>query len=274
MTEDDRWTPLGARLQRIGPRSEQPLNWLFLAGGPGLGSESLASLTTILKLPGTLWHLDLPGDGSNTTADNKASFSHWQAALVEAVDSLPHAILAGHSTGGMYALATPTLEKKIKGLVLMDSAPNADWREPFFKKAQEMALSEVENWDKIYRESPNNETLRELNLASAPYCFTPKGMAAGRELFNDLPYNFESCQWSADHFDDTYQALWIPKELPTLIFAGDQDMICPLSTFKKVKEFHRPNILIREIPEAGHFPWVENPAAVKALFHEYAERFF
>lgn len=274
MTEDDRWTVSGARLQRIGPRSEQALNWLFLPGGPGLGSESLASLTSILKLPGTLWYIDLPGDGSNTTSDNKASFAHWSQALVEAAECFPHTVLAAHSAGGMFALATPQLEKKLTGLVLMGSAPNSDWQEAFVKKTQEMALAEVESWNKIYRESPNNETLRELTLASAPYCFTAKGLAAGRELFKNLPYNYESCQWSADHFDATYRALWIPKEMPTLIFAGAEDLLCPLSVFKKLKEFHRPNILLREIPGAGHFPWVENPAAVKALFHEYVERFF
>lgn len=269
MTEDDRWTASGARLQRIGPRSTHLLHWLFLPGGPGLGSESLASLTSILELPGTVWHLDLPGDGSNTTSDNQASFAHWSEALVEAVDSLPHVILAAHSTGGMYALTTPQLEKKLKGLVLMDSAPSAAWRETFSEKSKKRPLPEAARWAKIYQDTPNNETLRELTLASAPYCFTEKGLAAGKELLKDLPYNYESCQWSAEHFDATYRARWVPKNMPTLIFAGSEDMICPLSGFEKMKEFHRPNILLREIPNAGHFPWVENPAAVMALFNDY-----
>lgn len=273
MTEDDRWTASGARLQRIGPRSKERLHWLFLPGGPGLGSEYLSSLTSLLKLPGTVWHLDLPGDGSNTTIDNRSSFSHWSRALVEAVDSLPHVILAAHSTGGMYALATPQLEKKLEGLVLMDSAPDASWRGPFLKKVKEIVLPEAERWAKIYYETPNNETLREWMLASAPYSFTQAGLAAGRELLKDLPYNYESCQWSAEHFDATYQARWTPKTMPTLIFAGSEDMICPLSGFEKWKEFHRPNILLREIPKAGHFPWVENPAAVMALFNEFTDRF-
>jgi len=41
------------------------LNWLFLPGGPGLGSESLHELVAAVQTPGTSWLVDLPGDGSN-----------------------------------------------------------------------------------------------------------------------------------------------------------------------------------------------------------------
>jgi hypothetical protein len=47
--------------------SAQDLNWIFIPGGPGLGSEALSGLTTLLsaKIPGTIWHFDFPNDGSN-----------------------------------------------------------------------------------------------------------------------------------------------------------------------------------------------------------------
>src|SRR5688572_9025224 len=115
------WTSLKSRLQYISSSKGEPFNWLFLPGGPGLGSESLAGLTTLLQLPGTVWHLDLPGDGSNTTSDDSHYFSSWSEALVEAVKSLDKVILVAHSTGGMYALATAKLEGLLAGLVLMDS---------------------------------------------------------------------------------------------------------------------------------------------------------
>jgi hypothetical protein len=59
------WTKLKARLQLIRVTPTANFNWLFLAGGPGLGSESLNPLTQSLNLPGAMWNLDLPGDGSN-----------------------------------------------------------------------------------------------------------------------------------------------------------------------------------------------------------------
>lgn len=77
------WTNLKARLQYIRTESGGNYNWLFLPGGPGLGSESLTNLTQMLQLPGNIWHVDLPGDGSNLTTDDSQYFSHWPQALIE-----------------------------------------------------------------------------------------------------------------------------------------------------------------------------------------------
>lgn len=133
MKQEYLWTHSKARLQLIRSTAGANLNWLFLPGGPGLGSESLAGLTQIVKLPGSIWHLDLPGDGSNTTSNDWESFSHWSKALLEAATALSNVILVAHSTGGMYALATPELSKVLRGLVLMDSAPDASWQEQFYQ---------------------------------------------------------------------------------------------------------------------------------------------
>lgn len=82
------WTKSRARLQLVRSSEGRNLQWLFLPGGPGLGSESLFPLLNILELPGSTWRLDLPGDGSNTTLNNKESFSHWSSALTEATKAL------------------------------------------------------------------------------------------------------------------------------------------------------------------------------------------
>jgi pimeloyl-ACP methyl ester carboxylesterase len=107
---------LESRLKRVRSSGKKKLNWIFLPGGPGLGSETIAPLTSILKLPGTIWHLDLPGDGSNL----RGSFKNWKPALLEAVQALDNVILVGHSTGGMLALATPELQYLLKGLILKE----------------------------------------------------------------------------------------------------------------------------------------------------------
>ena len=92
------WTESRARLKWVRSAEEQKLDWLFLPGGPGLGSESLLPLLNILKLPGNMWRLDLPGDGSNTTANSAASFSNWATALIEAVSKFDQVVLVAHST--------------------------------------------------------------------------------------------------------------------------------------------------------------------------------
>lgn len=265
------WSKSGARLQFIKSQGGDPLNWLFLPGGPGLGSESLYQLTKSLNLPGTLWHLDLPGDGSNLTSDNTESFKNWPKALIEVVEAFDNVILVGHSTGGMFALDLPLLEEKLRGLVLMDSAPNTSWQTALEEMMKITPIPELEKLDKIYRQNPNNKTLRELTITSAPYFFTSYGLKEGISLLQSLPYNYETCNWSEKHFDTHYKALWIPKKLPTLIFSGTHDYITPVTLFSNLKEFIRDNILIRKIKNAGHFPWIENPQEVITIFTEYAQ---
>lgn len=263
------WTKLGARLTWIKSHKGATYHWLFLPGGPGLGSESLVNLTEVLDLPGTTWHLDLPGDGSNVTVNNQASFSKWSESLIEAVTLFDNVILVAHSTGGMYALATPPLEKILKGLVLLDSAPDASWQKLFADYINRYPIAKAQVLQKNYAESPNNETLKRLIIASAPYTFTSLGLKKGIQLFKTLPINFETCEWSAQHFDSNYKAKWIPKIIPTLILAGEYDRITPLKVFTQNKKFHRKNIFIKEVNYAGHYPWIENSKQVKLYFKKY-----
>lgn len=272
MQKSPLWTHLKARLQLIRITPSANFNWLFLAGGPGLGSESLQPLTELLHLPGAMWNLDLPGDGSNLTEDDVSHFSKWSEALVEAVDALDNVILVAHSTGGMYVQATKALENKLSGLVLMDSAPDASWQQFFAETVKNNPIPDAERLQKIYTENPNNAVLKQLTLLSIPYLFTEKGLKKDISFLDSLPYNFRSCDWSGQHFDTTYKATWIPKKLPTLIFAGEKDAITPLYLFVEQDDYHSPNILIRTIQEAGHFPWIENPEGVVAVFEEYCQK--
>jgi pimeloyl-ACP methyl ester carboxylesterase len=265
-------TPSGARLQWIRSVEGKDFHWLFLPGGPGLGSESLILLCNLLQLPGTMWRLDLPGDGSNTTPNNYESFSHWSSALIEAVSQFKHVIVVAHSTGGMYVLSIPKIENLLDGLILLDSAPNAEWQILFGKVLNDFPIPELEILQEKYSKSPSNGALKKLTIGSAPYLFTEKGLTTGIKMLESLPYNYQACQWSEQHFDQTYQAKWIPQTIPTLILCGEQDLITPLSLFAEEEPFHRDNIEIKSIKNAGHFPWIENPEDVVAVFKEYCIR--
>jgi pimeloyl-ACP methyl ester carboxylesterase len=266
------WTQSRARLQLIYSSEVGNLNWLFLPGGPGLGSESLLPLLKILQLPGKLWLLDLPGDGSNTTSNNSESFKSWPMALIEAAQSFDHVVLVAHSTGGMYALSLPELEKHLEGLVLLDSAPDAAWQVLFAETIKKQPIPGLQALQGNYEKDPSNETLKALTLASAPYLFTKEGQTSGIESLRSLPYNFETCQWSDKHFDSTYQAKWVPQKIPTLIMAGEEDQVTPLRLFEKEKRFSRDNITFKSIKKAGHFPWIDNPSAVVKEFTAYAQQ--
>ena len=265
------WTESKARLSFLHANAGKNYNWLFLPGGPGLGSESLNGLADILHLPGNVWHVDFPGDGSNTTENDEEYFSHWSQALIEAVSALPNVILVAHSSGGMFALATPALENIIVGLVLMDSAPSSAWQQFFSLYVKENPLVEAEKLQLLYAESPSNEILKKLTIACAPYFSTAKSSQQITSLLESLPFNYKTNLWAAKNFDETYKAKWAPQAIPTLIFAGDQDHITPLKLFLASHEFQRENILIREIENASHFPWIDNPGQVRQIFDEFVQ---
>lgn len=266
------YTPLKARLRLVKSNAAKPYNWIFLPGGPGLGSESLAILTDALDLPGSMWYLDLPNDGSNIQGDGDYCFEHWSAALVEAVRTLDTVILVAHSTGGMYALATPALKEILYGIVIMDSSPDASWQKGFMGYVNKHPLPEVQRLEKIYACHPTNENLKRLTLASLAYIVAEDKISSVTTFFENLPYNAKACNWSAQHFDQTYKAEWIPDTIPALIFAGEQDRITPLDLFVQDHEFHRKNISMKIIDRAGHYPWIENMKQVVLVFEEFCKK--
>ncbi|MGN6619938.1 MAG: alpha/beta fold hydrolase, partial [Sphingomonas sp.] len=259
------YTPSGVRLRQHIKRNAGP-NWLLLPGGPGIGSESLAELADAMvagALPGSIWFVDLPGDGSNRMPQGSDvdPFAGWPQVVVEAAQALPDVILIGHSTGGMYLLATPELEPHIVGLALFDTAPDASWHPRFVAMTQRDPLPAVEAATAIYEHNPQDDAIAAIAVASAPWNFTPEGVAAGRALLARMPYNSAAVIWSDRHFDHIYAASWWPSEVPVLVLAGEHDRIVWQGGWED-PQFHTPNAFFRQVPRAGHFPWIENPLAV------------
>lgn len=265
------YTASKARL-RTYQTSEGP-NWLFLPGGPGLGSESLMPLVKTLHLPGSIWLFDLPGDGSNAVAGSHDAISHWPQALLEVARLFERPILAAHSTGGMFALSLPELEPLLQGLILLDSAPDAVWQNLFAAEIKRRPVPGLKALKDDYDRNPSNRTLQALTIASAPYLFTSQGLQEGQRFLSALPYQAEACRWAEQHFDATYRAKWVPESIPALILAGEEDCLTPLKLFQNEKRFNRKNIHFQSIPKAGHFPWMENPDEVARAFSAFAKRF-
>jgi pimeloyl-ACP methyl ester carboxylesterase len=267
---DTIFTPSGVRLRQHSARAGA-LNWLLLPGGPGIGSESLQELADSLRVPGTIWLVDLPGDGSNRAAPGDDPFAKWPQVLVEAAQAVPEGVFVGHSTGGMYLLATPELDDLVRGIALLDTAPDCTWHPHFVEMTERHPLPEVETATKLYERDRRDENIAAIAVASAEWNFTPAGVATGRELLARMPYNSAAVDWSEDNFDHIYEAAWWPSDVPVLVLAGADDRIVWQGGWDD-ERFHTPNALFRTIPAGGHFPWIENPAAVSAAFDELAER--
>jgi pimeloyl-ACP methyl ester carboxylesterase len=267
-----RYTPSGVRLRK---RSQRPgsLNWLLLPGGPGLGSESLHELADALDVPGAIWMVDLPGDGSNRAPPGAPDdvFSVWPQAVVEAAQAFPEIVFVGHSTGGMYLLDTPGLAPLLTGLALLDTAPDALWHPKFVAMAEAFPLPEVDAAAAIYEADRCDTNLAAVTVASAPWNFAPNSVEAGRKLLARMPYNGAAVDWSDANFDHSYRARWWPETFPVLRIAGEEDRIVWQGGWDTPR-FQTANVIARTIPGGGHFPWIENPAAVRAAFAALAER--
>lgn len=272
MTADLFFTPSGVRLRRASHRPG-PLNWLLLPGGPGIGSESLRELAEAMGAPGDIWMVDLPGDGSNRDAPGGGAdpFAAWPGVAVEAAQALPNAVFVGHSTGGMYLLATPQLERHVVGLALLDTAPDCSWHARYVAMTQGDPLPQVELAMAVYEADRRDENIAAVAVASAPWNFSAAGLDAGRELLARMPYNSAAVDWSDAHFDHSYRAAWWPGALPTLILAGADDRIVWQGGWDAPR-FNTPNVIRTTIDGAGHFPWIENPGAVGEAFAPLAER--
>ena len=272
MSTDVFWTPSGVRL-RSRTRRPGSLDWLFLPGGPGIGSESLHELVDSAELPGTTWLVDLPGDGSNTDAPGAPAdpYSVWPQVLLEAVDALPRPIYVGHSTGGMYLLSTPALESRLAGMVLVSTAPNASWLPAFVTLTEQHPLPAVAAATQAYEKQPTDKNLAAIAVASAAWNFGPDTVDAGRELLARMPYHGPAVAWSDENFDHSYAAAWWPGTLPTLIISGGADRIVTQHLWDD-NRYHGTHVTRAIIDGGGHFPWIENPAAVRAALHQFAQQ--
>ncbi|MGO4503731.1 alpha/beta fold hydrolase [Dyella sp. 2YAF14] len=247
------------------------LNWLLLPGGPGIGSESLQELADAMVVPGHIWLIDLPGDGSNTEHASDDPFAHWPQVLIEAAQAVGDAVFVGHSTGGMYLLATPALRGVVRGLALLDTAPDCAWHAQYVAMTRRDPLPAFEQAVVAYTKDPSVENLTTLAVTSAEWNFTPAALEAGRALLARMPYNRAAVEWSDAHFDHTYAASWWPLDIPVLRLWGECDRIVSQRGWSAAR-YNTPNVMTAAIPDAGHFPWIDQPAAVSAAFKAYAER--
>jgi len=223
-----------------------------------------------MDVPGQIWLVDLPGDGSNPAPAGVDAFAAWPDVLTEAADAFPGSVFVGHSTGGMYLLATPALRGRISGLALVDTAPDCTWHAEYVAMTQRDPLPAVERAAEVYANDKSVENLAALAVASAEWNFTPKGLDAGRALLARMPYNSAAVEWSDANFDHTYRAHWWPTDIPVLRLWGDDDRIVSQRGWA-TPAYRTLNVIEREIADAGHFPWIENPGAVSHAFHDLVD---
>lgn len=265
------WTSYQYRINLLNTDSRLPLHWLFLPGGPGIGSEYFTDFALSLKLPGITWLVDFPGDGSNR-------FQHiipedvWIQGLVNLTKTLQPCILVTHSFSGMFALSVPEIENYLSAFIIMNSSPNHTWFNQRPEKLKNVN-PKIDPIIKKYLENSNDVTFKNLSLANLNLFFTKNERAQGEKILENMEYNVTYYARVQKFFYPTFSYRWFPKKIPTMIIGSDNDLVCPLRFFLEEKDFLRSNIQIHSIANAGHFPWVSEFEKVQSLFDEFIKSF-
>lgn len=243
-------------------------NWLFLAGGPGADSQYLNELIECLKVPGQLWRVDLPENGSNQLSDTYLKdydFEKWEPALRFLLKSIDNPILVGHSFSGLYPLLFPEIENDLRGLVLLNSATRP-WIENAMKMAKIKNLPSFEKEMAEFLSNKSDETFAKARKIFYHYYFNPDQLEKGTKILSRAPFNYHaSCWWLTKAPSIDFDNLLIPS-IPTLIIGGSEDSAVP---FQRDERYLKANIKIHEIKGASHFPWLDNPEEVNRLFNDF-----
>jgi pimeloyl-ACP methyl ester carboxylesterase len=148
--------------------------WLFLPGGPGLGSEYFESLMDVIELPESIHLVDFPGDGSNPTPLKPDT---WKEGLIALVKTFQHVRLLAHSFASMFVMTCPELEPHLEKLVLMSASAK-----------------------KFTHHLPGPLNLKDYFLSRLHLYVTPQTLELATRLFKDLPYKDDAFLWARDHF--------------------------------------------------------------------------
>lgn len=264
------WDENSVRYQLINSigGSDNCYNWLFFPGGPGADSSYLSGLGKELNLPGNTWLIDLPNNGSNTISE-EYNFDKWFELLLPTVSRFEHTIYVGQSFGGMFPLLFPQMEELLKGFVILNSSPTL-WHEAASKTAQEKRKPSFAKPLQEFVENPNTDTFKRALIACAPYYFPEQSLEQGKVMLEKLHFNYHAAGWWQQKAAElNFNAVWIPQQLPTLIVGSTEDCMTPASLFQNDKRFHRKNISMIIIENAGHMPWIEDMESVKIAFNQF-----
>lgn len=244
-------------------------------GGPGTDARYLGDLAGLDEVATVVW-LDPRGTGGSTQPADPAAYSltHY-AADVEALCGhlgLEQVTLLGFSHGGMVAMRHAIdYPERLERLILLDTAPALD-KEALERVGVSMDRRASEPWYEEVRAAIDSDEVAA----------TDEEATAG--LLGIMPMYFHRWDETAQRFiatlqDATFHArvgpVWAAEQAtmdlrpelgrirtPTLVVVGDDDFICDTVSANEMADEIR-GARLEVIADAGHFPWVEQPAAFR-----------
>lgn len=262
------YTKYGYRINQI--KEESGFTWIFLPGGPGLGSEYLINFCQQLKLPGNILIVDFPKDGTNP--EGILDFISWQEGLIDLLQSYPNPVLVTHSFSGMFCLNLPEIERHIAGLVLMNTTTLNSFFAHVSTMKEQFDLPDLIPPASEYHLNPSNESYKKFWNTYKYYCFTNEELAEGEKMLPLLAFNNAAYHYAIEHFYPDYRCRWQPEKIPAMTIASEKDYICPPDIFITDQRFQADNISNKLIKQAGHCPWLTQMPQIQDCFNEFLKR--
>lgn len=272
-TKIDKYGVRHRLMQQASSETEDNFDWVFIPGGPGADSIYFIELTKYLELPGNIWFLDFPGNGTNDTSIDY-NFDIWLDIFEDVMLSFKNPILIGHSCGGCFALLSPKMEKILAGFVMFCVPPKL-WLSHAVQYAKEQQLPDISIPMSTFINNPTQENFDNALLACSDYYFAPTHLEIGRKMLSNIPFRFRpAVWWQKKVVDINYNSKWIPQKVPTLIITGEYDAMVPDNLVNETFSIStlQSNIIRETIKGAGHFPWIEQPKHITEIFSKFKKK--
>jgi pimeloyl-ACP methyl ester carboxylesterase len=213
--------------------------------------------------------VDLLGHGGSQKPSTGYSMRNQGQLVATALSALGvrHAVVVGHSMGGMVATAlTEIRPRMVDGVVLIDTPPNKDAGElPFVARLGFVpVLGET-----IRRFVPDAVVRNNLEHAFAPGFDVPDQFVRDfrRMTYTSYDHSFEA---SRDYNEEKPISTRLAEAgRPLLVIFGAEDDIVDPGSFTAYQRV--PHASLVRVPGAGHSPMVEQPRAVADLIQGFVQ---
>jgi proline iminopeptidase len=253
-------------------------------GGPGTAAAFFGDLARLDEVATIIW-LDPRGTGGSTAPEDPLAYKleHYAADIEALCDGLglPQVALLGFSHGGMVAMRHAIDHpERLTGLILLDTAPALD-QAAAERIAAAMDRRQGEPWYEQVRRlidedktAPDDAQATEDLLAIMPMYFHRWDTTAQAFIGTLAGTRFHARvgpSWEAEQAVMDLRPQLGRITTPTLVVVGDDDFICDVTAAHEMAD-GIPAAEQAIIREAGHFPWVEQPAAFRRAVDGFLTR--
>jgi pimeloyl-ACP methyl ester carboxylesterase len=247
----DLYDGLSITIEKRGTRDSSAV--LVLHGGAG--PRSMAGFSAAMSEHAYVITPTHPGFDGTPRPDWADSIADLAVAYLDLIErlGLRHVVVVGSSFGGWIAaeMALRDIRGRISGLILLAGVGIRP--EPPLEIADPAKLGPVRTGELAF----HNPALRP-----DPAALSDEQRAAG------AANQRTTAVYAGDMYDPKLRGRLRLVTTPVLVLAGEQDGIVPLE-YERALAGSFPRATFRSIPDAGHFPHIEQPGSVFAAIGDF-----